>query len=227
MENLRAQKCSKQALLRQYQASCHRQEILVAKDAAAVADLEETKAQLDSTRSVITALDAQIRKARISVETAQANLGYTRIVAPRDGVVISIVTEEGQTVVSTQSATTILKLANLDTITVKAQISEADVARVYPGQTVYFTTLGDADTRYYGKLRAIEPGPNSDSSTTTSNGSSSNSSSSSSTAIYYNGLFEVPNPGHKLRVSMTAQVSIVLHAVRQALCIPVSALGDK
>jgi macrolide-specific efflux system membrane fusion protein len=222
LENVKAQKRSKQALLQQYELAYKRQKQMVDQDAAARADLESAQSQLDSTRADLAALDAQINKARISVDTAQANLDYTRIVAPMDGVVISIVTEEGQTVVSAQAAPTILKLANLDTITVKAQISEADVTRTRPGQPVYFTILGDADTRYYSTLRAIEPGPD-----TTTTSSSSTTTSSSSTAIYYNGLFDVPNPGRKLRVSMTAQVSIVQNIAKQALCIPASALGEK
>jgi membrane fusion protein, macrolide-specific efflux system len=217
LENVRAQKRSRQAMLRQYESAYRRQQQLLAQDASARSELEGAQAQLDSTRADIAALDAQINKAKIAVDTARANLGYTRIVAPMDGVVISIVTQEGQTVVSAQSAPTILKLANLDTITVKAQISEADVIRVKPGQTAWFTILGDSDMRHYSRLRAIEPGPDS----TTSN------SSSSSTAIYYNGLFEVPNPGRKLRVSMTAQVSIILREARQVLCIPASAIGDR
>jgi membrane fusion protein, macrolide-specific efflux system len=222
LENVKAQKRSKQALLQQYELAYKRQKQMVDQDAAASADLESAQAQLDGTRADLAALDAQINKAKISVDTAKANLDYTRIVAPMEGVVISIVTEEGQTVVSAQSAPTILKLANLDTITVKAQISEADVTRTRPGQSVYFTILGDADTRYYSTLRAIEPGPD-----TTTTSSSSTTTSSSSTAIYYNGLFDVPNPGRRLRVSMTAQVSIVQNIAKQALCIPTSALGEK
>ena len=221
LKDVAAQKRSKQALLQQYQLAYQRQKEMFSKDAAARADLESAQAQLDSTRSDITALEAQIDKARIGVDTANANLAYTRIMAPMDGVVIAIVTEEGQTVVSAQTAPTILKLADLSKITVKAQISEADVTRVKPGQTVYFTTLGDEDTRHYSKLRAIEPGPDSSSTSTSS------SSSASSTAIYYNGLFDVPNPDNKLRVSMTAQVSIVLKEARQVLCIPAAALGEK
>jgi macrolide-specific efflux system membrane fusion protein len=222
VDNLKAQKRSKQALLNQYELAYQRQKQLVAGDAAARADLENARAQVESTRSDIAALEAQIRKARIAVDSANANLGYTRIIAPMDGVVISIVTEEGQTVVSSQAATTILKLANLDTMTVKAEISEADIMRVKPGQKVYFTTLGDGDTRHYGRLRTTEPGPKSSSSTT-----GTTSSATSSTAVYYNGLFEVPNPDRKLRVEMTAQVSIVLNEAKQALCIPASALGEK
>lgn len=219
--NLQAQKRASQALLSQYELAFKRQSTMVAQDAASRADLESAQAQLYTTRYTIASLDAQIKKAKIAVDTAVANLGYTRIVAPMNGVVISITTQEGQTVVSTQSATTILTLANLDVITVKAKISEADITRVKPGLKTYFTLLGDADTRYYSTLRATEPGPVSSTSSTAS------SSSTSSTAIYYNGLFEVPNPDHKLRVSMTVQAVIVLNEAGKTLAIPVSALGDK
>jgi len=227
VENLEAQKRSRQALLKEYDLAYKRQLQMAERDAASQADLETAQALLESTRQDIFALDAQIKKAVIAVDTAQANLGYTRIVAPMTGIVISIDTEEGQTVVSTQSATTILTLANLSTITVKAKISEADITRVTPGLEVYFTLLGDSDTRYYSKLRAIEPGPESMSSSTTNSNTSTTSSASSNSAIYYNGLFEVPNPDNKLRVSMTAQVSIVINGAKDALCIPVSTLGKE
>jgi macrolide-specific efflux system membrane fusion protein len=223
VDNLQAQKRSKQSLLKQYELAYERQHQMNAKDAGSRADLESAQAQLESTRHDILALDAQIRKAIIAVDTARANLGYTRIHAPIDGTVISIDTEEGQTVVSNQTATTILTLATLDTMTVKAKISEADVTRVKPGLPTYFTLLGDSDTRYYGKLRAIEPGPVANGTTT----SGTTSTSSSSSAIYYYGLFEVPNPNNKLKVSMTTQVAVVLNQVKQALCIPMSALGEK
>jgi macrolide-specific efflux system membrane fusion protein len=218
VENLAAQKRSKQALLKQYELAYRRQSRMITQDAASRADLESAQAQLESTRCDIASLDAQIKKALIAVDKEWANLRYFWIYAPIDGTVISIDTEEGQTVVSTQSSTTIITLATLDTMTVKAKISEADVTRVRPGLTTYFTLLGDSDTRYYGTLRAIEPGPVS---------TSSSSSSSSGSAIYYYGLFEIPNRYGKLKVSMTAQVTIVLNRAKQALCIPVSALGEK
>jgi len=222
VDNLQAQKRSKQALLRQVELAFQRQSQMNARDAGSRADLESAQAQLESTRHDISALDAQIRKSIIAVDTARANLAYTRIHAPIDGTVISIDTEEGQTVVSNQSATTILTLATLDTMTVKAKISEADVTRVRPGLSTYFTLLGDSDTRYYGKLRAIEPGPVNGTATT-----GTGSTGSSSSAIYYYGLFEVPNPDKRLKVSMTTQVAVVLNQARQALCIPVSALVEK
>ena len=222
LDNVMAQKQAKQALLKQYSLELRRQQTMRSQDATAQADLEQAEAALMQTQAELRSLDAQIRQAHIKVDTAKANLGYTQISAPMDGVVIAIVTEEGQTVVSSQSAPTILKLADLDTMTVKAEISEADVIRVQPGQATRFTILGDPDTEYQGVMRAIEPAPESESSD-----DSSTSSSTTSSAIYYNGLFDVPNPGHKLRVSMTAQVTIVLGESKQALVIPLGVLGKR
>lgn len=228
VESLQAQKSSRQALFKQYEAGYRRQKQMIAQDASSVSDMETALAQLDSTRADIASLDAQINSAKIAVDTAKANLGYTKIAAPMDGVVLSVNIEEGQTVISTQTATTILTLANLNTITVKAKISEADIMRVKPGLATYFTLLGDSDTRYYSKLRAIEPAPASSSTGNSGNSQSSVSTTESgNTAIYYNGLFEVPNPDNRLRVSMTAQVSIILNEAKDALCIPLSALGEK
>ncbi len=223
LDNVLAQKQAKHALLKQYSAALRRQQTMRHQDASAEADLEQAVAAEAQTRAELRALDAQIRQAHIKVDTATANLGYTRISAPMDGVVIAIVTEEGQTVVSSQSAPTILKLADLDTMTVKAQISEADVIRVQPGQATSFTILGDPDSRYQATMRAIEPAPESESSDSTS----TTTSSTTTSAIYYNGLFDVPNPDHKLRVSMTAQVEITLGESKQVLAIPLSVLGAR
>jgi len=137
-----------------------------------------------------------------------------------------VVVEEGQTVNAMQAAPTIVKLAKLDTITVSAEISEADVIKVKSGQTVYFTILGNPEKRYYGTLRTVEPAPESIETEGTSSMSASASSSTSS-AVYYNALFEVPNPEGELRISMTAQVYVVLNEAKNALTIPASALGER
>ncbi|BCL74485.1 drug-efflux protein [Jeongeupia sp. HS-3] len=217
LANVEAQKRAKAAQLVQYTLALKRQQTMIAGDASSRADLESAQAQLDATRAELAALDAQIRQSGVEVDTAKANLGYTRIAAPMDGEVISVVTQEGQTVVSAQSAPTILILANVDTMTIKAQVSEADVVRVKPGQAVYFTILGAPDKRFDGKLRAIEPAPE----------SITADSTSTTTAVYYNGLFDVPNPERLLKTSMTAQVSIVLGVAKQVPAVPVAALGKR
>ncbi|HHX4056821.1 MAG: macrolide transporter subunit MacA [Burkholderia contaminans] len=222
-ESLRAQQQSTAAQLTQAELAFKRQQAMLPDDATSRESFEAARATLDVQRATLASLAAQIRSARIQIETAQANLGYTRIVAPIDGEVVAVVTQEGQTVIAQQQAPVILKLADLDTMTVKAQVSEADVIRVRAGQTAYFTILGEPDKRHYGKLRAIEPAPQNYAEAQSPLGGGSKPNS----AVFYNALFEVPNPEHRLRISMTAQVSIVLSNARNALSIPAAALGEK
>ncbi|TXH35919.1 MAG: macrolide transporter subunit MacA [Rhodospirillaceae bacterium] len=227
--NVKAQRQQRQATLKQATLQFKRQQTLLQADAASREDYETAEATLTATKAEIAALDAQIEQGTIAVDTAQVNLGYTRITAPMDGTVVYLAVKEGQTVNAAQTTPTIIMLAQLDTMTIKAQISEADVVRVQPGQPVYFTILGEPDHRYQASLRAIEPAPDSISESDTSSSAKSSSSSSTSTnaAIYYNGLFDVPNPEGKLRISMTAQVSIVLAEAKDTLTVPMAALGAK
>lgn len=223
-QNLQAQKRSTAAQLKQAELAFARQRQMLPDDATSRQDFESAQAALDTQRATLAGLDAQIRKAGVAIESARANVGYTRIVAPIDGEVVAIVTQEGQTVIAQQQAPVILKLADLDTITVKAQVSEADVIRISAGQTAYFTILGDPDKRYYGKLRAIEPAPQNFLDTQSSLGGAS---TRNNTAVFYNALFDVPNADHRLRISMTAQVNVLLGTAKQALSVPVAALGKK
>jgi macrolide-specific efflux system membrane fusion protein len=228
LENLRAQLRSKNAVLKQADLAFKRQQEMLTHDASSRESFETAEATLNSTRNDIAALNAQIDAGKISVDTARLNLGYTKISAPIDGTVVAIVAQEGQTVNANQSTPTIIKVARMDIVTVKAQISEADVTRVKAGQHVFFTILGEPDKRYQTTLRSIEPAPDSILQDDTSTSSSSTTSTSStSTAIYYNGLLDVPNPEGKLRISMTTQVNIVLNEAKQALVIPSTALGER
>ncbi|MGN1392922.1 MAG: efflux RND transporter periplasmic adaptor subunit [Succinivibrionaceae bacterium] len=215
-----ANKKQKQSLLLQQKAEYERQKNMRKKNATSDADLELALANLQQTEAAIEVCTAEIEKAKINVSTAETNLGYTKIVAPRDGVVISIVTEEGQTVVSSQSAPTIVKISELDTMTVEAEISEADVVKIKKGMRAYFTILGLPDRKFESTLRQIEPSPNSDSSTSTT-------STSSSQAIYYKALFDVSNPEGILRDSMTAEVTVILGESKNVLMLPISVLRKK
>ncbi len=230
LANVRAQRAEKQATLTLKQATLARSEKMLAKDAVSHAEYDTAVADVAVTKAQIAALEAQIDEAQVSVATAQANLGYTRITAPIDGTVLAIVSQEGQTVNAAQSAPTIVILGRLDVMTIRAEISEADVVQVKPGQKLYFTILGEPARRYDATLGFIEPAPesvrsdSSFSSSTTSSSSSSSSSTTSSEAIYYNGLFDVPNPEGRLRTYMTAEVHIVLGAARDVLTIPSAAI---
>jgi macrolide-specific efflux system membrane fusion protein len=223
---VRAQKLAKEASHRQAELAYKRQMQMLQGDAASRADFENAEAILNVTKAEIAALDAQIEQAKIAVDTAQLDLGYTKINSPIDGVVVAIVTKEGQTVNANQSAPTIIKVARLDRMTIKVEISEADVVRVKPGQRVYFTILGEPDNRYPAELGSIEPAPESISKDSSSS-SAASTTSSSSTAIYYLGILDVPNTEGKLRISMTTQVNIVLAEAKNVLVVPAAALGQK
>lgn len=222
IQNQQAQLAVQQANLAKVEAEYKRQQAMFSQDATSRAELETALANFKTAQAQIAAINAQIEQSHLTLATAQENLGYTRIVAPMDGTVVAIVTEEGQTVNANQTAPTIVKLAKLDTMTIKAQISEADVMKVEKGQTVYFTTLGNSDKKHYAQLRQVEPAPNSINTETTNT-----SSSSSSTAVYYNALFDVPNEDGKLRIDMTAQVYIVLAEAKNVLTIPAAAIQSK
>lgn len=222
IQNQQAQLAVQQANLVKVEAEYKRQQAMFNQDATSRAELETALANFKTAQAQIAAINAQIEQSRLTLATAQENLGYTSIVAPMDGTVVAIVTEEGQTVNANQTAPTIVKLAKLDTMTIKAQISEADVMKVEKGQTVYFTTLGNSDKKHYAQLRQVEPAPNSINTETTNT-----SSSSSSTAVYYNALFDVPNEDGKLRIDMTAQVYIVLAEAKNVLTIPAAAIQTR
>jgi macrolide-specific efflux system membrane fusion protein len=232
LENTRAQKVEKEATLAQAEAALARQQITLAQKASSRADFETAEATVKQTRAQIAALDAQIMQAVVSVETARVNLDYTRITAPIDSTVLAVVTQEGQTVNAVQSAPTIVILGQVEVMTIRAEISEVDVIKVRPGQSVYFNILGDPDRRYAAALDSIEPAPDSiknDSSfsSTSTTSTSTSSSSTTTSAIYYNGIFRAANAEGRLLTYMTAEVHIVVAEAKNALTIPSAALTQR
>jgi macrolide-specific efflux system membrane fusion protein len=225
----RAQLVEKQATLVLAEQTLSRQNKLAKQNATSQADLESAHADVKAIEAQIAALEAEIVEAEVAVETAKANLGYTRITAPMAGTVLAIVNQAGQTVNATQSAPTIVVLGQLDVMEVRAEISEADVVKVKPGQEVSFSIIGEPDVFYRSTLESIEPAPESitsDSSITSSTSTSSSSSSTSTEAIYYNGIFHVPNPEGHLRTYMTAEVHILLGRAEDVRTVPTAALKD-
>lgn len=215
LESLAAQRRAVAANLWQADLAFRRQQEMFAEEATSRQELEAAKAQVQLLRANLASFDAQISQAKTQVDSARTNLDYTKITAPMAGDVVAIVTQEGQTVVAVQQAPVILKLANLDVMTVKAQISEADVIRIQAGQTAYFTILGDSGERHFGKVAKIEPAPQ----------EFSKDGARGMSPVFYNALFDVPNANHRLRIAMTAQVTVVLNEAKDALSVPISALG--
>jgi membrane fusion protein, macrolide-specific efflux system len=208
VENLRAQRHAKQEQLVLAQLQKKRGETLLRQDALARAEVEIIDSNYRVAVTGVSSLDAQIKQAQAILTTAQTNLGYTRIVAPMDGEIVTIVAREGQTLNANQQAPMLMRIARLDTMTVWAQVPEAEVTRLKVGHPVHFSVLGEPDQRREGRIRQILPGPE------VVNG-----------VVFYNALFDVPNPDGVLKVQMTAQVFFIVEQAADALLIPLSALG--
>lgn len=207
---LRANLQQAKAELRLAQLTYQRQLKLMGTHAIAQEELDRAKTDVEVKKARIITYEAQIKKNQATLDTAKTNLQYTRITAPMDGVVTFIKTLEGQTVIAAQEAPTILTLADLDTMLVKAEVSEADVIYLKPNLSASFTVLGAPDKAFSGKLKDILPTPE-----------------KINDAIFYYARFEVPNDQHLLRLQMTAQVKILLENKANVLLIPLSALGDE
>lgn len=208
--NLRAQESQlldRQNSLAKAERDFQRQQNLMKEDATTLEQVQNAETALIAARQAIATLKAQIAQQQASMRVEEANLKYTRILAPMSGTVVSIAAKRGQTINSTQQAPTLLRIADLNTMTVQTQVSEADVAKLRTGMNAYFTTLGSQNRRWYGTLKRIEPTP-----TVTNN------------VVLYNALFDVENQGNALMPSMTAQVFFVRAEARNVLVMPMAAL---
>lgn len=207
LKNLQASildKRSQLVLARQQQV---RQRGLLAGDATTLELVQQAEASVRSAEAQIAALEAQIEQSESTLRADEANLNYASIYSPMSGVVVSITARQGQTINATQQAPVILRVADLSSMTVQTQVSEADISQLRPGMDAYFTTLGNRGRRWWGTLRKVEPTP-----TVTNN------------VVLYNALFDVVNDQRNLLPQMTAQVFFVANAVEDALVVPASAV---
>ena len=208
LENMTSQRSLKQAQMVLTKLQRARNDTLFAHDLISANDRDITRANFDVASADVGSLSAQMKQATAAVTTAKANLGYTRITAPMAGEVVSITMLEGQTLNANQQAPNILRIADISTVTVWAQVSEADIVRVKTGQDVYFTVLGQP-RRWSGKIRQILPTPE-----------------LINNVVFYDVLFDIPNSERGLEIQMTAQVFIVLAQAKGVLLIPTSAIGN-
>ncbi|MEL4014918.1 efflux RND transporter periplasmic adaptor subunit [Dryocola clanedunensis] len=220
LKSAQAQKEASRALLRQYLLELKRQRRMARDGAAVQSDVEKAQAQYETQTAQLRVNDAQIVQAEMALETSKANLGYTQILAPMDGEVLGIVTKEGQTVVSSQTAPTILVLADIDTMTVHTRISETDILKVRPGQPLWFYVVSDPEQRYQSVMGSLQEAPDEALQT-----ESQSASAQQASAVYYNGIFSIGNADRRLRTSMTAQVFIITARAENALRVPMNALG--
>ena len=209
LKNLRAQLKDREAQLALAQIQLRRQRALMAEDATTKESLQTAEASAQSAAAQLEALRAQIEQIESTLRADEANLQYARILSPMAGTVVSVTARQGQTLNTNQQAPVVMRIADLSTMTVQTQVSEADISRLKLGMEAYFTTLGGSGKRWHGTLEKIEPTP-----TVTNN------------VVLYNALFDVPNPDGRLMTQMTAQVFFVVAQAKDALLIPMAALGQ-
>ncbi|OBU04257.1 efflux RND transporter periplasmic adaptor subunit [Morganella psychrotolerans] len=220
LDQAKADKIAKDAQLRRAELKFKRQRNMLRDDSGSREEFESAETTLATTRADILSLQSRIVKAQIEVDKKKLELSYTRVTAPMDGMVIAVVTRQGQTVNAEQSAPTIVKIAQLDTMTVHTQISEADITRVYPGQKAWFTIFSEPDHRYEAILRMVEPAPDS----VLKEDNSNSGGTPGNASVYYSALLDVPNPENRLRIAMTAQVSLLISEAKNVLLIPAAAV---
>jgi macrolide-specific efflux system membrane fusion protein len=207
LQNQRAQLADRSAQFELATLQFARQKNLDREEATTKEALQSAEAAQRSALAQTDAIRAQIKQTESTLRGDEANLGYTKIHAPIAGTVVSQTAKQGQTLNANQQAPIVMRIADLATMTVQAQVSEADVPKLRVGMDVYFTTLGGSTRRYYGKLRQIPPTP-----TVVNN------------VVLYDALFDVENPNRVLMTQMTAQVFFVVASAKDAVLVPLAAL---
>lgn len=208
LANLQAQLADREAQHTLARLQAERQNNLHKLDATSQEALESAQATLRSASAQIAAVKAQIRQTESSLKGDQADLDYTRIYAPMSGTVVQQLANQGQTLNANQTAPVVVQIADLSTMTVRTQVSEADISRLQPGMSAYFSTLGQPNRRWEGTLRQILPTPE-----------------VINNVVLFNALFDVPNEDGQLLPQMSAQVFFVNESAENVLTVPVAALS--
>jgi len=176
------------------------------------ADLFQNKlvsaSEYDIAQATLHQAEAVVKIKQASLENARANLGYTKIFSPVDGVVISRAVDVGQTVAASFNTPTLFLIAHdLTRMQINAAVSEADVGGVIEGQSVEFSVDAYATRTFQGQVTQVRNSP-----TTVNN------------VVTYDAVISVTNADYKLKPGMTANVSIIVAERTNSLKLPNAAL---
>lgn len=186
----------------------HRYKNLYDRNLVSKNDLDSAKSAYKSDLAQVAAAKAQIMQAQANYATAAANMGYTKIVSPVNGIVISKEVEVGQTVAASFQTPTLFTVAeDLTKMRIETSVSEADIGKVKEGQEVEYTLDGYPDSIFKGIVTQVRLSP-----TTESN------------VVTYTVVIEVENDEGKLLPGMTANVSIITGKKENILTVPNVAL---
>ena len=207
LNSLRAQLNQQKAAAVLAEQNLKRNQNLITANAVSQQALQETESQASVARAQVDSIAAQIQETESNLKASRTNLSYTKIYAPMAGTVTTLPTKEGQTLNANQTAPIVLQVANLDLMTVRAQVAEADVSSLKENMPVYFTTLGNSDHRWTGKVRQVLPSPQ-----------------IVNDVVLYDVLIDAKNEGRQLMTGMTTQVFFILGKADNALVIPAELL---
>lgn len=141
--------------------------------------------------------------AKASVQRAEAEAGYLKLVSPADGKIISRDGEIGQLIPINQPVFWISCCAPLR---ISTEVDEEDIAKVQPGQKVLIRADAFPDGIFYGKVHSITPKGNP-------------IARSYRVRVEFTG--EVP-----LQIGMTAETNIIINERQNALLLPVTAVEN-
>jgi macrolide-specific efflux system membrane fusion protein len=225
LDSLRAQLAGEYAQRDFARQQLQRQQRMMTDGSTREQDLQAASAALRGTESAIGNLRAQIDGAQSTLKGDEAQLGYTRIYAPMAGTVVTLDAREGQTLNSTYQTPIIMRIADLSTMTVWTQVSEADVLHVKRGMPVYFTTLGSEERRWVSRVGQILPAPpNPAPSGESAQNAAQSGAPATGKVVLYTALFDVANQDAQLMPQMSAQVFFVVAEARRVLSAPLAAL---
>ncbi len=187
--------------MRNSQISLRRQTALKQQGLAPQADFDQAQANYDGAR-------ATVAQAQATMNQAATDLRNSRIVAPIDGVVVSRQYDVGQTVAASFQAPTLFTIAqDLSKMQVSADVSESDIGRIKIGEPVRFTVDAYPERQFRGKVAQVRL-----------------NATVNQNVVTYPVIVEVPNEDLLLKPTMTANVTVDVARVKDALRVPNAAL---
>jgi HlyD family secretion protein len=185
---------------------------------ASRSDLDSARGSYDSFRAQFEAASAAVesQQSTIAAQAAQlsqstANLGYTKIYSPVDGVVVTRGIDPGATVQSSFQAPVLFVIAqDLRKMRVLADVDEADVGKLREGMDADCVVDAFPGEIFRGRVSQIRYSPN-----------------NVAGVVTYPAVVEVDNPEDKLRPGMTSTITVRTHEALAVRRIPNAALRYK
>ncbi len=211
----RARLRSAQAALARNQAVAANAKLTYERAVKLVEDGTVSRAEVDgaladhrSAKAQVQASAADLTLARAALEQVEANLAYTTISSPIDGVVISRNVAVGQTVAASLQAPTLFVIAgDLRQMEIHTAVAESDVGQIETGMKVEFTADAYPDRTFTGEVRQVRY-----------------ESQTVSNVVTYDAVVIADNQDLALRPGMTANATFVIDERRDVLAVPTRAL---